>query len=199
MLIELTGVEPLSTADAQAEIKAKIAEGPIEGLENVGGYPIYEISDACAMTIASWFPGKAMDWLESGVPVGPEYIQHDIDDLLAIPDLTEIDALVETDEWGREVLGVLRGWAYYKVYKVPHEPMPRVPVEEQLKLSSVSVRDLLGRYVANKFGAEFKITDIRYNFEWGRVTFELSDLDDNGQVIPDSESGVFGLEGFRVL
>jgi hypothetical protein len=61
------------------------------------------------------------------------------------------------------------------------------------------VRDLIGRYIANRNGVEYKIIDVRYDIAWGKVLFMLADLDDEGDVIPDSESGVIGLEGWTVL
>jgi hypothetical protein len=178
----------LSEAQAWSEIKAQIADGT-EGKPNVGGFIVYEISDACAATIANGFSGSALTKLANGEPVGPEYVHDDIDNLL--------DS--ETDEWNRQALSVLKGWTYKQVMDAPREPMEQVPEDEQLKIASISVRDLLGRYVANRHGREFKITDIRYNLKWDKVTFELSDLDEDGEVVPDSESGIFSLKGWELL
>lgn len=189
-------VDLVRAEEVAAELKAQEDKGPV--LPDVGGVPCYDISDSAAKTIAALYgkrdvPGHAYLWkLGVGESVRPEYVHDDIDHIF-------MAERAETDPEFVRPLTFLKGWLYLQMHNALPEPMREVPEEDRLKLSSISVRDLLGRYVVNRNGREFKLTDIRYDLKLGRVTFELSDLDENGDVIPDSESGLFDLDTFTVL
>lgn len=198
MLIQLKDIEQLNPGELWAEIGAKVSEGE-EGKPNIGGIICHEISEEAARSIALLFgrldvPGHSHLWeLANGEEVGLEYVHDDIDHV--------VEHLPKDDHYaqGMQLLQALKGWLYLQAFNAPHEPPPEVPEESRLKLSSVSVTDLIGRYVVNRRGAEFKIVDVRYNLKWGRVSFELADLDEDGEAVPGSESGIFNLESFTVL
>lgn len=197
--IRLADVRQLTPEELAAELKTKESAGPSQ---TIAGTDCYDISDEAARSIASMYahrdePGHAFLWLLSnGEPVGPEYIHDDIDhNLEAWAQSTDASEVRDDD-----VIRLLRlkGWLYLRAFNAPRD-IEAVPEAFQLKFSSISVRELIGRYVANRNGVQFKIIDVRYNLKWGKVSFELADLDDEGQVVPDSGSGIFALEGWTVL
>jgi hypothetical protein len=63
-----------------------------------------------------------------------------------------------------------------------------------VKISSITVTDLIDRFVANPNGAEFRLTDVRVQVPSGQVTFQLVSVDDE-----NNEVGVLSLEGWTVL
>lgn len=200
MFIQLTEVTQLTLEEVIAELKTKEAEG--DG-QNIGGVTCYDISDQAARTIATTYgardtSGHQYLWmLGNGDLVGPEYVHDDIDHILS-------ELLYESedsDSTGARLLKALKGWLYLQVAKtLPSDGVQVVPEEFQLKVSSVSVADLIGRNIENRHGAQFKIVDARYHLQWGKVYFDLVELDEeDGEVIPHSENGIFTLEGWTVL
>jgi hypothetical protein len=195
-------VEALTAEQATSELDAAEAKGPI--LENVGGIAVYDISDACARTIAKTYgvrdtPSRSYLWmLGNGDQVGPEYVHDDIDAIMDAIDATDIESDAKTRAATARALEFLKGWLYMQVHNSPHD-FVRHPAQFQLKLRSISVRDLIGRFIANRKGREFKIVDVRYDLEMGKVTFELAEVDEDGIVDLDDVRGISELEGWTVL
>lgn len=203
MYLQLTDVEPLTPDQVTAELDAAEAKGP--ALPNVGGIPCYDISDACALGIATMYgvrdkPGRSYLWMFANrVLVGPEYIHDDIDETIEALDDADSESDAETRAARSRALLFLKGWLYLRTYNRTHDIPTRHPAQFQLKLRSISVRDLIGRSIANRKGREFKIVDVRYDLEFGKVMFELAYVDEDGIVDRDDVSGISELEGWTVL
>lgn len=68
-----------------------------------------------------------------------------------------------------------------------------------MKVSSVSVSDMVGRYVANENGAEFKVIDVRYDIAEDGFTVWLAECDEHGEDSGEEETGVTSLAGWSLL
>lgn len=202
MYLQIDDVEPLEPEEIDAELSAQEEKGP--ALPNVGGIPCYDLSRACVRGIAKIYGirDEPQDWalwlLANGEQVGPEYVHDNIDQIIDSFDAADYSSDAEARAARTRELLMLKGWLYLQVHNSPHD-FVRHPERFQLKITSISVRDLIGRRVANRHGREFKIIDVRYDLEMGKVSFELADLDDDGHVISNDTTGIFALEGWTVL
>lgn len=189
-------IKLLTPDELQAELKSAVEAGPTE---NLAGTPCYDITPAAARTIASIHgssedDGRKFLWaLANGMRVPMSKAHNEIDRL--VHDYLHHGEADDDVDDGVALLKFLQGW----LYSLPTDSPFKVDVLVPLQISSISVTDLIGRYVVNMNGMEFKITDVRYNLERDDVTFELADLDEDGNVIPDTESGLLSLQSFRVL
>lgn len=69
-----------------------------------------------------------------------------------------------------------------------------------MKVSSITVTDLIGRSVANANGAEFLVADVRYDLDRDEMSVWIQDLDPmTGEPLPNTESGLLTLKGWTVL
>lgn len=179
----------LMPAQLNAELRAAEEAGP---KANIAMSACYEITPAAARTIASMYgrqgePGQAHLWeLANDMQTLPSKVHDEIDGLI---ENTYGDSSDDVDR-----LEMLKGW----LYLTPTDSPFKIDVMVPLKISSIGVRELIGRYCSNMNGREFKITDVRYDVTHDQVFFDLSDLDDDGNVIPDSESGVASLQSFTL-
>jgi hypothetical protein len=67
------------------------------------------------------------------------------------------------------------------------------------RIHRMNAVDLVGRYVANQHGAEFRVRSLELDAASGRIVIELADLDEDGEPIPGTEVGVERLNGWEVL
>lgn len=67
------------------------------------------------------------------------------------------------------------------------------------RIRRMDALQLLHRTVVNEHGAAFHVGGLTFDAHIGTVCFELLDLDDDGEPIPGSESGVYSLEGWDVV
>jgi hypothetical protein len=145
--------------------------------------PDRSISAACAATIASWnaTPGNvgALAALATGAPVEADAVSEEIRQELAS----------DPDELGRMALQMLGWWVAGRAEEayVLGEGGP-------LEISSITVRDLIGRYVQNENGAEFLVADVRYYLDRDETVYELQAAEH-----PHDEYGVTSLKGWTVL
>jgi hypothetical protein len=65
-----------------------------------------------------------------------------------------------------------------------------------MKVSSITVQDMIGRWVANENGAEFQVVDVRYDVTQDDVVIELHP---QGSDDPDDTVGVTTLKGWTLL
>lgn len=67
-----------------------------------------------------------------------------------------------------------------------------------MKVSSITVTDMIGRHVANEHGAEFCIVDVRYDVDQDVTVYELAEIDEHGQQEADPGGGVMSLKGWTL-
>lgn len=188
-------VKLLMPAALRAELKAASETGPVQ---NIGGTACYEISPAAARTIASMYGqnnenGPTYLWsLAHEEKTLPSKVHNEIDDRIELVYGPEAD---EEDDDAVALLQFLKGW----LYLMPSDSPFKVDVYVPLQIDSISVTNMIGRYVTNMNDRAYKITDVRYNLRFDKVTFELSELDEDGDVIPGTESGIMGLQGWTLL
>jgi hypothetical protein len=67
-----------------------------------------------------------------------------------------------------------------------------------VKVSSITVTDMIGRTVANPNGAEFRIVDVRYDVDQDVTVYWLAELDEHGHEEHDPGGGVMSLKGWTL-
>lgn len=163
-------VPRLTNEEAKAEIQ----------IQAVASTPDSSISDGCAATIAAWnaTPGNigALAALSNG----------DLADTDALSEEIRRELASDPDEFGRISLRMLGWWVDARA--AGGEEM------KPLEVSSISVRDLVGRYIQNENGAEFMLTDVRYHRDRDETVYEIQAAEH-----PHDEFGLTSLKGWTVL
>ena len=71
---------------------------------------------------------------------------------------------------------------------------------DRMKVTSISVTEMIGRFVKNPNDVEFKVKDVRYDTRNDILTVVLLDVDMNtGLPIPDTEVGLPSLKDWTLL
>lgn len=68
-----------------------------------------------------------------------------------------------------------------------------------MKVSSITVTDMIGRHVENEHGAQFRIVAVRYDVRHNMYITWLAECDENGQDSGEEESGITTLKGWTLL